>query len=302
VGEARLVVAGRPARPADDHEHGVRPAQLRQGADRHVGPLERLDPPDEQDDRAVDRQADRPTGAGAVARGEEGVLDGRRHDLDAARGVAVEPAELALLFRAADADGVAAFDDLGFGLIPPRRLEVAALGLDPRQRVERGDERDVELVLEAVADDAAQPVVAVHGVDPRPVPDVLGDTGSECVELRRQRLLRQVIRARRHVDDTVAGLDQDLLGEAGTIGAGERRALDPGLGEGGGDLAHVDVHPSAVARARLDQRRRVERDHRHPEHGRRNANGRRAWRPGRPTGRQGAVAASASPRRSTRRG
>ena len=101
----------------------------------------------------------------AVAGREEGVLDGRRDDLDAPGRVAVEATELALLLGAADADRVAAADDVGLGPVAPLRLEVAALGLDPGQRVERRHERDVEGVLEAVADHAAQPVVAVDDVD-----------------------------------------------------------------------------------------------------------------------------------------
>ena len=141
--------------------------QRGEGADGHVGRLQRLDAPDEQDDRPVDGQPDGAPRAGPVAGGEEGVLDGRRDDLDAPGRVAVQAAELALLLRAADADGVAAADDVGLGPVAPRRLEVAALGLDPGQRVERRHERHVEGVLEAVPDDAAQPVVAVDDVDAR---------------------------------------------------------------------------------------------------------------------------------------
>ena len=217
------------------------------------------------------RSAGRPTARRAplpVAGREEGVLDGRRHDLDRAGGVAVQAAELALLLRAADADGVAAADDLRLGPVPPRRLEVAALGLDPGQGVERRDERQVEVVLEPVADHAAQPVVAV--------------------DRRRRRARRAGARGRRAVNSSSSSASASFgrsNGPAGTcttrwpgstttsgarpgpVGAGVRRALDAGLGERRRDLAHVDVHPAAVAGTRLEQRRRVERDHRDALHG-----------------------------------
>ena len=80
--------------------------------------------------------------------------------------VAVQPAELLLLLDAADAHGVGAVDQLGLGAVAPTRFGVAAFGLDPRQGVERRHERDVEHVLDAVRDDAAQPVVGVHDVGP----------------------------------------------------------------------------------------------------------------------------------------
>ena len=44
-------------------------------------------------------------------------------------------------------------------------LGVAGLGLDPGERVEGRHQRQVELVLEAVAGHARQPVVGVEGVD-----------------------------------------------------------------------------------------------------------------------------------------
>ena len=72
-----------------------RRAERGERTDGDVGRLQRLDPPDEQHHRHVGRQPDRPARAGAVARREEGVLDGRRHDLDAPGRVAVEAPELA---------------------------------------------------------------------------------------------------------------------------------------------------------------------------------------------------------------
>ncbi len=151
-----------------------------EGPDRHIRSLQRLDPPDEQNDRPVRWQADGTTRATPIAGGEEGVLDGRRHRLDHAVRVAVQTAELALLLRTADADRVTATDHVGLGAVAPLRLEVAALGLDPGQGVERRNQRHVEAVLEAMAGDTAQPVVAVDHVDTARGRDVVADAVGEA--------------------------------------------------------------------------------------------------------------------------
>ena len=57
-------------------------------------------------------------------------------------------------------------------------------------------------------------------------------------------------------------LDHDLVGQSVAVGAGEGGGLDARLGERRPQLADVHVHPTAVAGTRLQQRRRVERDHR----------------------------------------
>ena len=136
-----LLVAVRAARAADDHQQRIRSVQLGQGAHRHVRALQRLDPPDEQQDGDVERQVEGAPGPAAITRREERVLDPRGDHLDPAGGVAVQPAELALLLGAADADRVGAPDDLGLGPLAPHRLGVAALGLHLGERVERRDER-----------------------------------------------------------------------------------------------------------------------------------------------------------------
>ena len=64
VDRRELLLAGRAARPAHHHEGGVGPTQVGQGPHGDVEPLERLDPPDEQDDRL---RAERQGAAGAVA-------------------------------------------------------------------------------------------------------------------------------------------------------------------------------------------------------------------------------------------
>ena len=173
-----------------------------------------------------------------------------RDDLDAALRIAVQAAELALLLDAADADRVGARDDLGLGPVAPDRLGVAALGLHPGERVERRDERDVEDVLEAVGDDAAEPVVGVHDVGAAVGREVLEHAVGELVEDVGERLLRQVVRPGLDVHDAVAGLDEHLGREPGAVGAGVGGALDAGLGERRHHLAHVHVHPAAVAGAR----------------------------------------------------
>ena len=112
---------------------------------------------------------------GAVAGREEGVVDARRHDLDAGRGRRRRArTSWSASARARGEDGVGAADDLGLGLDAALRLGVAGLGLDPGERVERGHERQVELVLELVAGHARQPVVGVDGVDVAAPLEVLG--------------------------------------------------------------------------------------------------------------------------------
>ena len=174
---------------ADEDQHGVVSVQPGERPYGHVGALERLDPPDEQQDRPVGGEAERAARAAAVTGGEEGVLDRRRHDLDDAVRVAVEAAELALLLRTAHADGVAAADHLGLGTIAPLRFEVATFRLDAGEGVERRDQRHVEAMLEAVPGDAAEPVVAVDDVDSAAGFDVLGDAVGEHVHLLGERLL-----------------------------------------------------------------------------------------------------------------
>ena len=232
----------------------------------HVRPFQRLEPADEQDDRSVCRQADGTAGAAPIAGGEEGVLDGRRHRLDHAVRVAVQTAELAFLLRTADANRIATTDHLGLGAVTPIRFEVAALGLDPGQGVERRHQRHVEAVLEAMAGDPTQPVVAVDQVDAPARLDVVPDPVGEHVDLLGERLFGEVERSGGHVNHGVSRLDDQLTRQAGPIGTGVRRARHAGLGECRGDLAHVDVHASAVAGTRLDERGRVKGDQCDPRH------------------------------------
>ena len=106
-------------------------------------------------------------GAGTVAGPgrEEGVVDAGRHELDAAPVGAVEALELVGLGLAGGEDRVGAADHVGLGSHAALGLGVAGLGLHAGERVERRHERQVELVLEAVAGDAREPVVGVERVD-----------------------------------------------------------------------------------------------------------------------------------------
>ena len=110
------------------------------------------------------------------------MLDTGRDDLDPARRLAVQAAELALLLGAADADRVGATDDLGLGSFAPFRLEIAAFGLHLGQGVERADERQVELVLDAMRDESAEPVVGVQHIGGRVVLDVVDHRVAELAE------------------------------------------------------------------------------------------------------------------------
>ena len=265
VSPLRLEAAALTAGPSDDDQYRIRmaaPMQIGQRPNCDVGPLQRLNPTDEDDQRDVEIRSDGAASTSLVARREEGVFDTGRDDLDATVGIAIEPSELLLFFHTADADRVRALDDLGFGAVAPFGLGVTALGLHPGEGVERRHERNAQFVLQVVSDDAAEPVV--------PVDDVGGSVGPEpfhhsMAELGRdlsQRLLRQVMRSGFDVDDTVVRFDLDLGSEAFPVGAGEGDALDARLGQRRHELADVDVHASAVARPGLQERRRVEGDDR----------------------------------------
>ena len=234
--------------------------QLGERTHRDIGALQRLDAPDEQQHRTIEWAGRaRLRAPAAIARREERVLDSGRDDLDPARGLAVEAEELALLLGAADADRVGAADDLGLGALAPLGLEIAALGLHLGERVERADERQVELVLDAVADEAAEPVVGVQHIGGRVVLDVVDHGVAELVDAPteavpwpgrtgRRGCARRDGRARPARRRASPGRVRSRVG----------RALDAGLRERRHQLAHVHVHAATVARARLGEGRRVE--------------------------------------------
>ena len=191
---------------ADDDERGVGPAERGQRAHGDVEALQRLDAPDEQEHGAVAEVEVVQRGAGAVAGAgrEEGVVDAGRDELDAAAVGAVEALELVGLGLAGGEDGVGAADHVGLGAHPALGLGIAGLGLHPGERVERRHERQVELVLEAVAGHAREPVVGVEGVDVAEVLEVGGDAVGELVDDVGELLLGQVDRPGVDVDDPEA--------------------------------------------------------------------------------------------------
>ena len=261
VQRGHLTVAVLATGTADDQQQRIGAVELRQRPHRDIGCLQGLDATDEEQHRCVQRQIERTTRAAALAGREERVLDAGCDDLDATLRVAVEPAELAFLFGAADADGVGTADDLVLGAMPPLRFEVAALRFHLGQRVERADERDVQLVLDAVRNQATEEVVGVDDIRRRVVLEVVDHQIAELGEDARQLLLRQVERAGRYVDHPMPRLDQHDLRLVGVRAARVSGAFHAGVRESRDKLAHVHVHTATVARTRLGEGRRVEREH-----------------------------------------
>ena len=262
MGAQGLDVALHAARAADDDQSSPGIAECCESPNRHVGTLERLDAPDEQQQRSVEVEPQGVTCARLVARSEECVLDAWSDDLETTLRVAVVETELIGLFFAAHTDRVGAVHDLGLGAVTPHRLGIAVRCLHPSKRVERGHERHVEFVLEPMPDHTTEPVVAVDHVGAFVAGEPIEHAATELVGHLRQRLFREMMRTCGDVDHTMSRFDDDLVGEAISIGTCERGGLDACLSERRTQFAHVHVHPAAVAGARLQQRRRVEGDHR----------------------------------------
>ena len=198
---------------------------------------------------------------------EERVVDTRRHDLDPTRRRAVEALELRSFLGAAREDRVGATDDLDLRAHAALRLLVARLGLHPRQRVERRDERQVELVLQPVPSQPRQPVVRVDDVGAHAGLEVVAHLVGELVDGLGQRFLRKVGRTDVDVAHPEPGLDRHLGRQALAPRAHVHRAVDACLGQGRDELAHVHVHPAGVGNARLGERRGVQREDGEAAHG-----------------------------------
>ena len=179
VGAVDLAVALGAARPADDQQQRVGPAELGERPDRHVGTLQRLDAPDEQQHRPSIGRSSAARAPDLLAGREEGVLDAGRDDLDPAlrdrrRGAGTGCSSSVQLTQIASAQlmisASARSRQLGSGSPPSALTRASVWNVD--------DERDVEVVLDAVGDDAAQPVVGVH--------DVGAAVGRRCGRARRR--------------------------------------------------------------------------------------------------------------------
>ena len=138
------------ARAADDHERG-RGARSSAASARTArsAPFSGWMRPTKSTQRPVG-EPDVAAGRGAVARGEHPVVDAGRDDLDPLGIGAVVAHELVLLLVRRRDDEIRAAHDLGFDAWAQRdRVGQPDLGLHTVERVERGDERQVELVLQA---------------------------------------------------------------------------------------------------------------------------------------------------------
>ena len=165
-------LASRAARATDHHQPARFGLRTERSEDTHrdVGPLERLDATDKEEERTGVGQAERSTGLGVVPRSEIGVVDTERHDAHTIGRRAVERGDLVGFHAARREHRVRTSDDLGFGLGSPMReigldLFWTGLGLHPIERVERTDERKVQLMLDDVAGEPRQPVVGVDGLE-----------------------------------------------------------------------------------------------------------------------------------------
>ena len=110
-----------PARAPDDEELDAPHVgtESTQGLHRQIEPLQRLHPPDEQQDRFTAETQGHP-GALGIAGREQGVLDARRDDLDPVGRCFVQADELLGLRRSRGADHVRARHHLLLGTGAPR--------------------------------------------------------------------------------------------------------------------------------------------------------------------------------------
>ncbi len=186
------------------------------------------------------------------------MIDTWWHDLDAPGSRSVEALELRGFLGAAREDRVGAADDLDLGAHAALGLLVARFGLDASEGVKGRDEREPELVLQAVSREARQPVVRMDDVSAPAGFDVVADLVGEGVDGLGKRFLRKVRGPDVDVAHPKSGFDRDLGRQALTPSADVDSAVDSRLGQGRHELAHVDVHPARVGNARLGEWRRVQ--------------------------------------------
>ena len=252
----QLGVTAGAARAAHDEQHRSVVAQAGERAHREIGALELLDAAGEEE-HGSSGDAERALGDVAVAGDEQRGVDALRHDLDAVGIGAVEADELLPLVGGRRDDEIGAAHDLRLDAGPEVDVVVDPhLGLHPVERVERGDERQPELVLEAMPHRARHPVVGVDDVVGRAaalerVACGVGEGADELGELAaRHRRARPGL----DVEHAEARLDHDDGRLFGVLGTGEDVDLHAGTGERGRERADVDVHPTGVAAPRLCKR------------------------------------------------
>ena len=188
-------------------------------------------------------------------------------DLDAFGIGAVVADELGALVGGGRDHEVGAAHDLGLDARPERDLVVEAdLGPHAVERVERGDERQVELVLQPVSDRAGHPVVRVQHV-------VVGaatlERGARRIAEGRDQLGELTTGHRCawagvDVQDAKARLDDDERRLLGVLGACEHVDQHTRPRQGRGERTDVDVHAAGIAATRLRERRRVHTQHGNP--------------------------------------
>ena len=249
--------------PADDGQTGVAaPASLGdQGLEGQVHPLEGLEAADEEQHGLVDVAPEGLARRALVARGEEGVLHAQGHHVHP-RGVGVVVLdELGGLDVAAGEHRVGAGEDGGLLVGAVLRLALEVIGLHPLEGVKGHQQRDVQLVLEAVPGESAQPVVGVDGVGAAVRLDVGGHLVGEGLDVVAQLLAAQDARGSGvqvvHPETRLHDLRGALLAR---VAPREDVDLVTLASEGARELAHVDVHAPAVAGPGLRQGRGVVRE------------------------------------------
>ena len=216
-------------RTANDREAGAVVVERGEATQCQVDTLERLDPADEEHERRLG-QAQALSRFVRVAGREDRVIDAGRDDLDTIGIGAVFGDQLGALVRRRRHDPIGARDDLALDNDAFGRIVFEARGpFGVRERVKGRDERQIELMLELMADVTREPVVRVERVE-RPCGREMATRGfDEVADEAAQRFLRQRRRTpSAKVDDTKAGLDVDDLGLIRAIGAGEHVTLDTG--------------------------------------------------------------------------
>ena len=232
-----------------DRRSGVSAEQQRDGAQQHVGRLERLEPPGEEDDVGVRGQVEPTPRVDGVAGTEHRQVDAGVDDLDAAGIGVVQVDQLLGLGVGAGDQHVGGLDDLLLADDPCGRLGGVADGervvLDLGHRVHRVHQRDPPAVAREGADLAGEPVVGVHEVV---VAERLGGLGAqhlagEHAELAGQLALAQPLeRAGMDVvhGDPVARRLHRVVARG--RGPGEDVDLDACGSQPTRQLDHVDVH------------------------------------------------------------